>query len=248
MGLRTKLNLLLLVVGAMGAVLFATVSTPYLNGLATDEVLQSSRIMMASAAGVRKYTSEQIAPLLEERMGKRFYPQAVSAYAAVKNFDVLHAQFPDYSYREPALNPTNPIDRATDWEFDIIQDFRAHPSQSEGITIRETLKGPVMNLCGRSGRGEPCLVCHSTPQTAPASLLAAYGTDHGFGWKANEIIGAQIVSAPMKLAYDRAASVRYLFLAVYLGVLVVLVAVLNAGLALIVTGRSSGRCPASPRT
>src|SRR5271166_2291209 len=146
MGLRTKLNLLLLVVGALGAVLFATVSTPYLNKLAKEEVEQNARIMMASAAGVRKYTSQEIAPLLEERMGTKFHPQAVSAYAAVKNFDVLHAQFPDYSYREPALNPTNQSDHATDWESDIIQDFRAQPSKPEDITIRPTLKGPVMNL------------------------------------------------------------------------------------------------------
>lgn len=238
MRLRTKLNLLLLVVGALGEVLFAIVSTPYLNGLAKDEVLQSSRIMMASATGARKYTSEQIEPLLEaeEWKGKRFYPQAVSAYAAVKIFEFLHAQFTDYSYRERALNPTNPMNRATDWESDIIQDFRAHPSQPESITIRETLTGPVMNLAQPIRAEERCLVCHTTPQAAPPSMLAAYGPDHGFGWKANEIIGAQIVSVPMNVAYDRAASVRYLSMAVYLGVLVVLAAVLNAGLALIVTG------------
>jgi len=68
MGLRTKLNLLLLIVGALGAVLFATVSTRYLNILAEDEVEQKARIMMASAAGVRKYTSDEVAPILEERM------------------------------------------------------------------------------------------------------------------------------------------------------------------------------------
>ena len=54
MGLRTKLNLLLLVVGALGAVLFATLSTPYLDKLAEEEVEQNARIMMASATGVRK--------------------------------------------------------------------------------------------------------------------------------------------------------------------------------------------------
>ncbi len=261
MGLRTKLNLLLLVVGALGAVLFATVSTPYLDKLAGEEVEQNARIMMASATGVRQYTSEEIAPLLvmmasatsvrqytseytseeiapllEEQIRKQFHPQAVSAYAAVKNFDVLHKQFPDYFYREPALNPTNPSDRATDWESDIIQDFRAHPSQSEDIRFRPTLKGLVMNLSRPIKADERCLVCHDTPQKAPASMLARYGPNHGFGWKANEIIGAQIISVPMKLASERAMRIRLLFLGIYFGVLVVLGAVLNVGLALIVTG------------
>ncbi|HMF06523.1 MAG TPA: DUF3365 domain-containing protein [Methylocella sp.] len=88
-----------------------------------------------------------------------------------------------------------------------------------------------MNLSRPIRADVGCLHCHSTPQTAPASLLAIYGPDHGFGWKWNEIISAQIVSAPMQVAFDRAASVRYLFIGVYIAVLVVLVAVLNAGLA-----------------
>jgi HAMP domain-containing protein len=240
MGLRTKLNLLLLVVGAMGAVLFATVSTPYLDRLAEEEVEQSARIMMASATGMREYTSKEIAPCFLEQMHRnnKFYPQAVSAYAAVKNFGVLQAkpEFTDYSYREPALNPTNPTDgTATEWEIKIIQDFRNHPSKHESTTYQPGLNGKVMMFSVPIQAKEPCLVCHSTPGEAPKSLVAKYG-DHGFGWQANEIIGAQIVSVPMKLASDRATRVLYLFLAIYLGVLVVLGAVLNAGLALIVTG------------
>ena len=65
MGLRTKFNLLLLVVAVVGAGLFALAAEPLVNAVAREEVLQSSRIMMESAAGARKYTSEQIAPILK---------------------------------------------------------------------------------------------------------------------------------------------------------------------------------------
>ncbi|HEV7383919.1 MAG TPA: hypothetical protein VGN89_03495, partial [Phenylobacterium sp.] len=99
MGLRTKFNLMLLLVAIVGIGLFALAATPILEAVTRDEVLQSSRIMMESAAGTRKYTSEQIAPLLKADMDATFHPQAVSAYAAKKNFDVLHAKFNDYSYR-----------------------------------------------------------------------------------------------------------------------------------------------------
>src|SRR5690242_12423026 len=108
MGLRTKLNLLLLVVAALGAGLFFLVSTPFLEALAKDEVVQKSQVMMESAAGARAYTSEQVAPLLQGDIGASFHPQAVSAYAANKMFAALHDKFPDYSYHEVALNPTNP--------------------------------------------------------------------------------------------------------------------------------------------
>ena len=236
MGLRTKLNLLLLVVGSLGAVLFGIVSNRYLNILAENEVERNAWIMMASAAGVRAYTSDEVAPLLEERTDTQFHLQAVSAYAAVKNFAVLHGQLPDYSYREPALNPTNPIDRATDWEADIIQDFRAHPSKLMDKTIRATAKGDMMHLSKPIIAEKPCLVCHGTPKAAPAPMLAIYGPDHGFGWKAKEIIGAQIVSAPMQVAYDHAKQTRLLFLEIYFLVLIVLGTLLNVGLGLIVTG------------
>ena len=106
MGLRTKFNLMLLSVALIGVVLFGLASTPVLDGLAKDEVLQTSRIMMARAAGARKYTSEEIAPLLKTDMATVFHPQAVSAYAAKKSFSVLRSRFDDFSYREAALNPT----------------------------------------------------------------------------------------------------------------------------------------------
>jgi protein-histidine pros-kinase len=67
-------------------------------------------------------------------------------------------------------------------------------------------------------------------------MLAVYGPDHGFGWKLDEIVAAQIVSAPMKTADARADAFRTLALAVYLGVFLALAVVLNLGLRLMVTG------------
>ena len=236
MGLRTKLNLLLAAVALGGAVLFALALTPLLESLARDEVLQSSRIMMESAAGARQYTSQEVAPLLSNQMEQTFHPQAVSAYAAKKNFDVLHTKFPDYSYREAALNPTNPEDRATDWEADIINDFRAHPAKSETVGLRDTAIGPTLNLARPIAAAPRCLACHSLPRNAPKSMIVLYGTQNGFGWQPNEIIGAQIVSVPMAVANSRAAQVRNRFILLYLGVFAVLFILLNIVLGVVIIG------------
>ena len=234
MGLRTKLNLLLLGVALLGAAIFALVATPFLNGLARDEVIQSSRIMMESAAGARSYTSQQVAPLLQGDIATHFHPQAVSAYAATQGFAVLHARFPDYSYREVALNPTNLDDRPQDWEADIVQYFRANPAQREVINERQTFRGPVLTLSRPISVDGRCLECHDTPERAPPSMLASYDRQHGFGWRANEIVGAQIVSAPMSVAFARAADIRLLFIGLFLGVLIVLAIVLNVGLGFVI--------------
>ena len=236
MGLRTKFNLMLLVVALVGVGLFALAATPILEAVTRDEVLQSSRIMMESAAGARKYTSEQIAPLLKGDMEATFHPQAVSAYAAKKNFDVLHAKFSDYSYREAALNPTNPEDRASDWEADMINDFRDHPQKTEIVLQRQTPIGPTLNLARPLINKPACMSCHSTPQEAPKSMVALYGAQNGFGWKPGAVIGAQIVSVPMSVPIARAAHVRLLFLAIYGGVFALLFLLLNLLLGVMVIG------------
>ena len=236
MGLRPKFNLMLLITALLGVGLFAAASTPLLEGLAREDVLRSSRIMMESAAGTRKYTSEQIEPLLRAELKTTFHPQAVSAYAANKNFDVLRARFTDYSYRETALNPTNPADRADDWEVDIIEDFRNHPGKAEASVERVTPIGLTLNLA-RPIVAEPnCLVCHSTAAAAPKSMLALYGFQNGFGWKRGEIIGAQVVTVPMAVPLARAARVRLLLLVPYVGVFLLLFVLLNVLLDMMVIG------------
>jgi protein-histidine pros-kinase len=226
-GLRTKFNLLLLAVALIGVGLFALAAEPLVDAVAREEVLQSSRIMMESAAGARKYTSEQIAPILRPAIGQQFYPQSVSAYAAKRNFDVIHEKFPDYSYREAALNPTNPQDRATDWEADIINDFRSHVGKDEISVVRSTPTGPMLELARPLVNKPACMECHDTAASAPASMIKLYGSQNGFGWKPNEIIGAQIVSVPMSASAVRAAHIRRLFVLPFVCFLALLVISVN---------------------
>jgi protein-histidine pros-kinase len=236
MGLRLRFNLMLLSVAVIGLGLFAALATPILDSLGRQQVLQSSRIMMLSAAGARKYTSEQIAPLLAGTMAATFHPQAVSAYAAKKTFEVLHASFNDFSYRETALNPTNPEDRASDWEADIIDDFRNHPDKREIVLERTTAMGPTLELARPIVNTAACMQCHSVAAAAPASMVAIYGARNGFGWKLGETVGAQVVTVPMAVAHAWAGRVRWVFLLTYGGVFVLLFALLNLMLGFTVIG------------
>jgi HAMP domain-containing protein len=227
MGLRAKFNVLMLLVSVLGVGMFTLAANSLVNSVARDDVLQSSRILMESAAGARKYTSEQIAPVLKPLIAHQFYPQSVSAYAAKRNFDVIRSKFPDYMYREAALNPTNPQDRASDWEADIINDFRAHPGKDEISVERSTPTGPMLELARPLVNKPACLECHDTATDAPPSMIALYGSQNGFGWKAGEVIGAQIVSVPMTESSLRAAQIRKLFVTPFLIFLVVLFAAVN---------------------
>ena len=227
MRLGTKLNLILAAVALLGVLFFAVLSTPFLQSRAKAEVIERARIMMLSAAGIRRYTAERIAPLLLNDMAETFHPEAVSSVAAVANFEILRATFADYSYREPALNPTNLADRASDWEADIIRHFRDHKDQEELITSRDTPTGPVLNLAQPIVAYGTCLSCHDRWEDAPATMVEKYGRSNGFGWKEGEIIGAQIVSVPMAVPLQAARDTRLVFILLLIGVFVLLFILLN---------------------
>jgi HAMP domain-containing protein len=234
MGLRTKFNLMLLVAFLVGVAVFAAAETPILNGLAKQDVLQDSRIMMEAASGARTYTANEIAPLLEPSLKTTFHPQAVSAYAAKKTLGPLGTQMADYSYREAALNPTDLDDKASDWEADIINDFREHPQKQEAVLVRQTAEGDSLVLARPLTAKPACLVCHSTAAAAPETMIAIYGPQNGFGWKVNEVIAAQIVSVPMSVPLAAAAHGRLLLLATFTGVFLLLFGLLNLMLGLTV--------------
>lgn len=168
--------------------------------------MQEARLMIGAAAAMRTYTSEQVGPLLSAHQSNihTFLPQTIPFYAATEAFNYLRASYPAYAYKEAALNPTNPRDRATDWEADIIEDFRNHPDLKEASGERPTPTGRSLFLAKPITVAPACLGCHGTPAKAPAALIKVYGRDNGFNWKSGDTVGAQIVSVPMALPFAMA--------------------------------------------
>lgn len=198
MTISTKFNLVLAVVFAMGLVVVGYVSNYVLQKNARDEVIQHAGMMMEAALAIRSYTIKEIKPLLSKQLSKEFLPQTVPSYAATQNFEALRENNPEYTYKEATLNPTNPRDRATDWETDIIQRFANDETVKEIIGERESATGASLYLA-RPIRitNKACLSCHSTVDNAPKTMRKLYGEANGFGWQHNEVVGSQIISVPL---------------------------------------------------
>ncbi|HUD58932.1 MAG TPA: DUF3365 domain-containing protein [Acetobacteraceae bacterium] len=228
MGLKAKFNMVMLLAFIGGLGLAAALSWRIVHDNVRREVLLEARIMMAEASAIRDYTANEIEPLLADQIKTRFLPHTVPSWAAQTNLRAMAAQFPDYTYKEAALNPTNPADRATDWESGIIGQFTRDPSLTEFTTTRDTPTGPSLSI-GRPIRitDKDCLTCHSTPSAAPASMIDLYGTTNGFGWKLGDVIGAQIVSVPMRVALDRANAEFKIYLGALVGVFAVTIVLMN---------------------
>jgi protein-histidine pros-kinase len=76
-------------------------------------------------------------------------------------------------------------------------------------------------------KDEGCLACHSTVDAAPKTFVERYGPANGFGWKVNEVIGAQIVSVPTVVPIARANAAFRTFMLSLTGVFVFIFVALN---------------------
>lgn len=232
MKLLAKFNLILGTVLGAGLAIAAYVSHSFLQTDANTEVLRQARIMMGAMSAARDYTTNQVKPLLvnQQEHQRNFLPQTVPAFAATEDFGYLKTSYPDYAYKEATLNPTNLRDRAVDWEADVINTFRNRPALKELVGERDTPTGRSLYLARPLAAAPPCLECHSTPKAAPAAMIRHYGSNNGFGWQPNEVIGAQIVSVPMAVPI-KMAETSFQTLVTYLaGVFVISMILLDLAL------------------
>ncbi len=235
MKLTLKFNLVLVIVFALGLAVTGVLSYRILQNNARHEVIDRAGLMMEAALAVRGYTIGEIRKLLVLQMTREFLPQSVPAYAATQVFHKLREKHPEYSYKEATLNPTNPRNRAVEWETDIVQHFRNNAEVKQQIGERNTPTGKSLYLARPMQIKDPgCLVCHSTVENAPKTLIALYGSANGFGWKMNEIVGAQIVSVPMTVPIEQARRAFVTFMGSLVVVFAVIIVILNLMLRAIV--------------
>jgi HAMP domain-containing protein len=228
MKIMAKFNAVLLSVFLVGLLIAGFVSHSMLHGNARDEVIRHAGIMMGGAMAIRGYTIREIKPLLVAQLEREFLPQTVPSYAATNNFHTLHKNNPQYMYKEATLNPTNPRDKAMDWESDIIWQFRNDAKLKQIVGERETPTGPSLYLARPIQiTNEGCLACHSTVDRAPATMIELYGTANGFGWKRNEIVGSQIVSVPLSVPVAKANQAFVTFMASLVAIFAALFALIN---------------------
>jgi HAMP domain-containing protein len=227
-GLRTKINLVMITAFLIGLGVATLLAWQITTEEAKRQMLNEAGIIMRSGTAVRGYTQKEIRPLIADQMAVRFLPHSVPSWSAQTVLHDLQKDFPDYSYKEAALNPTNPSDRATNWESDVINAFRRDPKLAEFVGIRDTPTGQFLTFARPFRLTDPaCLSCHSTPAAAPPTMVDLYGNGNGFGWTLNEVIGAQIVSVPMSVALGRANQSLVAFVASLSAVFLVMLVVLN---------------------
>ncbi len=207
MKLLGKVNLLLILIFGCSWGLTEIYAYRFLMQNARDEVIRQADLMMQGATSTREYTSERIKPLLESELehSRHFHPETVPAFAAVRVFQYLRqGEYHDYTYREPSLNPTNPVDRAVDWEADIISTFRNQTGMDRIVGERDTPTGKSLFVARPLRAEESCIQCHGVAAKAPAAMVRIYGASGGYGWKLGTVVATRVVSVPMSVPIGEA--------------------------------------------
>ncbi|MCC5662420.1 DUF3365 domain-containing protein [Nostoc sp. CHAB 5784] len=207
LNLKQKFTILLLVILTFGLTLSGFALSSLLRENAKQDISSTGLMLMQTMSSVRKYTNTQVNPELADKLETEFLPQSVPAYSAREVFDILRKtpDYRDFFYKEATLNPTNLRDKADAFETEIVDKFRNKSDLKELSGFRSIPGGDIFYIARPLPISEQsCLVCHSVPEAAPPSMINLYGTSNGFGWKLNEIVGAQIITVPANNVINKA--------------------------------------------
>jgi len=200
--LLIKFNLVLLVLFAIGLAAVGYHANNLTRENALQNVTNQAQILLEQAIAVRRYTVDEISPLLrrDQYDSDEFHAQSVPAYAATQVVNLFKQNRPEYNYKEAVFNPTNPRDNAAPWEENIIQKFIDDESLEKFVGKRIIDRVKTLYIAQPIKITNPkCLVCHSVPSAAPPAMIEKYGSKRGFGWKLGEIIGVQMITVPFTL-------------------------------------------------
>jgi protein-histidine pros-kinase len=228
MNLTTKINLILAATFLLALSLVGINSYLLTEDNALQQVTDQAELIMQQALAVRSYTVNEIRPLLNQNNDGQFHPQTVPAYSATQTANLLRESRPNYGYKEAVFNPTNPRDKATPAEEQIINRFIADPDLIKLVGSQEIDGVKTLYISYPIRIINPkCLACHSTPQQAPAAMRAIYGDTGGYGWKLNEVVGTQMVVVPYSLPAELASKTFYSFLISLAAIFLLLFLVIN---------------------
>jgi HAMP domain-containing protein len=228
----TKFNLFLMIFFLIGISLSGAALSTVLEQRAENDIASEATILMQTINSVRNYTQDHVTPLLTPRLETEsaFIPEAIPTYSVREIFEDFRKtdEYKNFFYKDAALNPTNLRDKADEFEAKLVEYFRNHPQTKELSGFRNFAAGKIFYIARPFAiKEQKCLQCHSTLEIAPKSLLTTYGTEHGFGWKLNEIVAAQIISVPAEEVFASASHSFALVMKVIIVIFAIIILLIN---------------------
>lgn len=143
------------------------------------------------------FKEHQKTALLELLGADTFYPELTLGFMVTRmTWEIFKKKNPDTSldFSLAALNPLNTKNLANQDERDIITVFNNNPSlpKQKGTVTKDGLSHFFLATPIRVWN-EKCLRCHGDPADAPRFQVEMYGTEHGYNWELEQVVGSRIV-------------------------------------------------------
>ncbi|MGC1305919.1 MAG: response regulator [Phormidesmis sp.] len=230
--LGTQFTLLLTLIFVGGIVLSGITLSSAMQRKAEDEVTTKAEILTQTMNAVRSYTSDRVAPLLQNQLdtSPEFISETVPAYSAREVFENFRKQpeYSDFFYKEATLDPTNLRDKADEFEAELVENFRARPDLTK-LSGYRNLAGVEQFFTARPLKvtAASCLQCHSTPEAAPKSQIASFGAEHGFGWQLGDVVAAQTIYVPSDEVFAKGRQYLILTMGIFVSIFAMLSLLIN---------------------
>ena len=230
--LGTQFTLLLTLIFLGGIILSGLILSEAMQRKAEDEIATKAEILTQTMNAVRIYTSDHIAPLLQDQLktAPTFIREVVPAFSAREVFENFRHQpeYQNFFYKEATLNPTNLKDKADEFEAELVEQFRKQPDLAK-LSGYRNLAGANQFFMARplTVKTASCLQCHSRPSIAPPSQIATFGSEDGFGWQLNEIVAAQTVYVPSDEVFAKGHQYLALTMGIFVSVFALVVLLIN---------------------
>ncbi|BDI18950.1 histidine kinase [Nostoc cf. commune SO-36] len=227
-----KFNLLLILVFIVSILGSGVALSSVLQGRAQNEVTSQAQILIQMVNAVRDYTQNRINPLLEPRLetNPTFMPEVVPTFSSKEVFENFRkkSEYKNFFHKDATLNPTNLADKADKFETQLVERFRSEPNTLEITGFRNLSEQEVFYIARPLKITQAkCLRCHSTPDQAPKTQLATYGSENGFGWQLNQIVSAQIISVPSQEIFANAKRTWVLIMGLLIAIFAIVVFLIN---------------------
>lgn len=204
-----RFNKVLLVIYIISVLVTAPAMYFYTENQVVSRAQEDLVLLVDVVKSVQKYVATDLRPHFSKQ--NIYYSPAISGIvASARVSKYLKKEQPKYIIRNVSDNPLNLNNMATGFELDLLKEFRQSRMTDE-IRRVGTINGKeyIINAAPKVTYSKGCMRCHGVPSKAPADVVNVYGTESGFGWKLNQVVGVSIVGVPLddiqKLTFERSA-------------------------------------------
>ncbi|MCP4115300.1 MAG: DUF3365 domain-containing protein [Desulfobacteraceae bacterium] len=126
-----------------------------------------------------------------------------------------------YYYSLASTNPRNPVNKATEYEAEILEKFGRNEIKTYSEVVDKESNRFYRSYMPLERTGESCMKCHGSPDRAPKDLVDMYGAVAGFGEEVGWIRAMVVIEIPIdeieKEAFRKFASTSVVLLIIFAG-------------------------------